>query len=113
MLSLFNSKKQKQICKLSEYKRLKFFYDIINPIKVTDNDMKVFILDEAIDLIVNNKGERELSINIEALKSNINNDEEIERKCYDQLIARFEKSTNFLQLKKLIIKIIDLNWIIL
>lgn len=99
MLSLFNSKKQKQICKLSEYKRLKFFYDIINPIKVTDKDMKVFILDEAIDLIVNNKGERELSINIEALKSNINNDEEIERKCYDQLIARFEKSTNFLQLK--------------
>jgi hypothetical protein len=122
-ISLFNKhvKNPNQQCKVSDYKHLKFFYDIINPSEVNinlninnnnninnvnnnryENEMKVIILDDAIEIFVYDTANRQLNVNFQNLKNSLqdnSNNEEIERKLYDQLIFRLEKKTNFLTLK--------------
>lgn len=86
-------------CQISDYHRLKYFYDYLNPKSDNSINMKVFIVDEAIELLVHNNKEREININIDYLKSILSNHDELERKIYDQIVLRLEKKTNFLDLK--------------
>lgn len=94
--NLFNLSKETNRCWLSDYNRLKVFYHILNPIS---EEVKTYILDEAIELRVPKLGERQLEIRIDLLRKDLENDEEVERKAYDLLLAKFERETNFLQLK--------------